>query len=824
LPRFCLLLLIASLVWQPLQAAPTPSIAQRSQLNALCSGTGVAWPASTQQRGILLSDNTGQVHALHDELPATLRADSVASTGLVLCITAVETILETCNINLFFSNLPRIRQDYQVQLRAVRTPAAMLNSTTLAGEAPPTCSNPGTLSSGQSSLRGKAPAMAALTTWLTAIGVGATDSDNDGLSNLSELITGSSSSDAQSPGPYVSITANGSTNLLLDEGESFTLQLNFLPGNKQGQLTDYSVWAESRGAVFAYVYPQGFKPATTKQVSVRTAAVRLNNFTLLTLPGLGIGDYRLYFEAKTSDGTTLSSSATLTVQASQWKFAEISAAAGLTHQHGYNPIADGIQRDRQFMAAGVAAGDYDKDGWTDLYVTRGSRGANLLYRNLGNGSFSDVAATAGVALTGLESSGATFADYDGDGWLDLLVSGINATDQLRLFHNNGNGTFTDMASAAGLPLVSQGMSSSFADYDKDGDLDFWLTHWSADTQHKYLFRNNLANNGSSTFTDVSVAAGIPDDVMNDYTANFADINNDGWLDVLVAADFRTSQIFTNQRNGTFTRSNAGLSDENGMGAAVGDYDNDGDLDWFVSNIYDDRPSTLNLSKELLGITWGLSGNRFYRNRGDGSFDDITELTGTRRGGWGWGACFADFNNDGWLDLFHVNGYESSLDNRSPFPFRADASRLYINDKRGGFTERSVELGINDNKQGRGIVCFDYDRDGDVDIFVANNEQTPLLYENRGLQRHWLEVKVGGEARNSEAIGARIYLTVNGVTQMREINAGSNFMSQNPTLAHFGVGSASVIDEVRVVWPSGTARSVTAVAADQILELVSELRP
>lgn len=811
-----LLLLSGVLLPVLLQAGPTLSVAQHNQLTALCSGTGTAWAASTQQNGLLLSDGNGSLHTLHDQLPTAIRADSFNQAGLVLCVTSVETVVETCNINLFFSNLPRIRQDYALQLRAVRSAPTVSASTLLSGTAPPTCSNPGTLASGQTSLRGAPPSLTALTSWLSAAGADAADSDNDGLSNLAELIAGSSPGNAQDPGPNISITVNGSRNLQLSEGEAFTVQLHFLPGSKQGQTADYYVWAEARGALFAYVYPLGFRPANSKQVSARTAAVRLNNFSLLTLPGLGVGDYTLHFEVRLSDGTTLSNSAALSVQASQWQFVEVSQAAGLTHMHGYHPIAGGIARDRQFMAAGVAAGDYDKDGWTDLYVTRGSAGANLLYRNLGTGSFAEVAASAGVALSGLENSGATFADYDGDHWLDLLVGGINTTDQLRLFHNNGNGSFSDVAGSANLPLVGQVMSSSFADYDKDGDLDFWLTHWSFDTQHKYLFRNNLSNDGTRTFSDVSVAAGIPDDVMNDYSANFADINNDGWPDVLVAADFGTSQIFLNRQNGAFSRSNAGLSDENGMGAAVGDYDNDGDLDWFVSSIHDDRPTTLNLSKSDLGITWGISGNRFYRNRGDGAFDDVTDVTGTRSGGWGWGACFADFNNDGWLDLFHVNGYESSINNQSPFPFRNDASRLFISDQQGGFRERAVELGIADNKQGRGLVCFDYDRDGDVDIFVANNEQAPLLYENRGLHQHWLQVKVEGEHYNSEALGARVYLTVNGVTQLRELNAGSNFMSQNPVIAHFGVGKAVNIDEVRVVWPSGATRTLTGVAVDQVV--------
>jgi hypothetical protein len=163
----------------------------------------------------------------------------------------------------------------------------------------------------------------------------------------------------------------------------------------------------------------------------------------------------------------------------------------------------------------------------------------------------------------------------------------------------------------------------------------------------------------------------------------------------------------------------------------------------------------------------------------------------------------------------VNGYASPA-GITTAPFEQDPSRLFVSDQQGGFTERAVALGIADKGQGRGIACFDYDRDGDIDIYVANNRQAPLLYENRGLTRHWLEVDVAGEALNSAAIGARIYVTVDGTTQMRELNAGSNYMSQNPALAHFGLGSATRVEILRVVWPSGDVRELLDVAADQIL--------
>lgn len=809
-----LMLLVPVLLWAAcLQAVPLLSVEQTRQFNALCSGTG-ALPASTLQTGVLVYDSVNaRVASLHDQLPASIRADSVATTGVVMCLQETEVVLETCTLNLFFT-LPRVLPTYRLQLRPVRNPGKKPLDTTLAGAPPPTCANPGAIASGQTSLRGTLPALSAVLTLLGNARVSSADDDGDGYSNLAEWIGDSSAIDTNSPGPTALISTNGTSALVVGEGETLTIQLSLQPAGKQGLTTDYFVWAEARGQLYAYVHGSGFRPATGKLLSVRAPAVPLTNFALATLPGLGIGDYTLHFEAAISDGTTLASTATISVKPSQWQFVEVGKAAGLNHIHGFKQIADGIARDRQLMAAGVAAGDFDNDGWVDLYVTRGSIGANLLYRNLGDGSFVDVAATAGVGITGEENSGATFADYDGDGWLDLLVAGINNSEQPRLFRNNRNGSFTDSTVAAGIPAVSQSMGSSFADYDRDGDLDFWLTHWAADTQQKYLFRNN----GNGTFTDSSRNAGIADDVMNDFTANFADINNDGWPDVLVAADFKTSQVYLNQRNGALLRATpATISDENGMGAAVGDYDNDGDLDWFVSSIHDTRPTELNLSPSLLGITWGQSGNRLYRNRGDGSFDDVTTLTGTRSGGWGWGACFADFNNDGYPDLFHVNGYDSSaLPATTPFPFRTDASRLFINDQSGGFTEQAVGLGITDNQQGRGIVCFDYDRDGDIDLFVANNGQAPLLYENRGLKAHWLQVRVAGEAGNSEAIGARVYVTANGNTQMRELSAGSNFMSQNPVIANFGLGNTTRVDSVRVVWPSGTERLLTDIAADQLL--------
>ena len=469
------------------------------------------------------------------------------------------------------------------------------------------------------------------------------------------------------------------------------------------------------------------------------------------------------------------------------------------------------------MVAGVAAGDYDKDGWVDLYFTQGDIGKNLLYRNLGDGTFEEVAENAGVAVAAplnvfdddnlAQNSGATFADYDGDGWLDLLVMGINDSNQPILFRNNTDGTFSDVTIQSKIPKMFQSMSASFADYDKDGDLDFNITHWTNNAQKKRLFRQNADN----SFTDVSEAAGLESVIINGFTGNFADIDNDGWLDLLLAADFGTSQVFINNTDGTFTvATGPEITDDLGMGAAVGDYDNDGDLDWFVTSVYDytnDFPE--------------VDGNRFYSNDGDGTFTDITSQARTRDGGWGWGTCFADFNNDGHLDLFQTNGW-TGINNADFSIYEEDRALLCVNLQDGSFSNQAELRKVDDVDQGRGVVCFDYDRDGDIDILVANNRSRPRLYENRGLYgQHWLHIKLEGEGKNTEAIGARIYLTADGVTQMRELRAGNNFMSQNPVIAYFGLGPSEAAEEIRVIWPSGSEVILQDINADQTLLIAPE---
>lgn len=500
------------------------------------------------------------------------------------------------------------------------------------------------------------------------------------------------------------------------------------------------------------------------------------------------------------------------------RFTDVTAAAGLTYAHGYR---DELLTDARLVAGGVAVGDYDGDGWLDLFAVQGDRGPDLLFRNQGDGTFAEVGAAAGIARTGRRGTGPIFADVDGDGWLDLLVLGFDGTPPI-LYRNRGNGTFTDVTARSGLAGVGDGIGAAFGDIDADGDLDLFVAHWNTvrhvDASTFSLWRNE----GGGVFSDVSRASGVSAAIGRrppgaeytvDYTftPNFADIDDDGDLDLLLAADFGTSRVLRNQGDGTFIDvTTAVISDENGMGAAVGDYDNDGHLDWFVSSIADPD-----------GVPegfWGTTGNRMYRNRGDGTFEDRTDRAGVREGFWGWGSTFADLNNDGWLDLCHVNGY-GPLHDPASAEFHFDPTRVFLSRRDGTFREVSAALGIEDHGQGRGIVAFDYDRDGDLDLFVANAEQPPLLLRNdAGIARHWLTVILHGARPNTQAIGARVTVAAPGMRQMRELRAGSNYVSQDPAEAHFGLDDLSTV-AVTVRWPGGTATQLPGTTADRVLHVV-----
>lgn len=478
-------------------------------------------------------------------------------------------------------------------------------------------------------------------------------------------------------------------------------------------------------------------------------------------------------------------------------FTDVTAASGIDVYAIHSPA------NVEIFAGGVAAGDYDHDGWIDLYVTRGQAGFPCLYRNRGDGSFEDATSTAGLTgATGLWS-GPTFADLDGDGWIDLVLLGILDVPP-RVYLNRRDGTF-GLAGGTGLALPGNSFSASFADVDHDADLDMfvgrWGTYWGSITQLAERTGHLWLNDGAGHFTDASGPAGLSafttlqGEVVFDwwtFTGNFADVDRDGWLDLLVTGDFGNSKVLHNRGDGTFEPvvANGVPNDENGMGAAIGDVDGDGNLDWFVSAVFDPNGPHPD---------WGASGNRLYRNDGSGRFEDTTEAAGVREGGWGWGSTFADLDLDGDVDLVHVNGYSSYW-----VPtFAADPTRVFLSNGDGTFVESAASLGAAVTDDDRGVVAFDYDRDGDVDLFLSPNQGGARLLRNDGPMLPSITAKLRGRDGNTESIGARVELDTAAGTQVRELRAGGNFASQDPAEAVFGIGGAGAASALRVSWPNGT---------------------
>jgi hypothetical protein len=478
------------------------------------------------------------------------------------------------------------------------------------------------------------------------------------------------------------------------------------------------------------------------------------------------------------------------------------------------------------MTGGAAAGDFDGDGWIDLYVTRLNQ-AGILYRNRGDGTFEDVSEAAGLSADP-GGNGCAFGDIDDDGDLDLYVTNV-LRRSYALYVNEG-GVFHEDAAARGADVADDyrhhGFSAAFGDYDGDGYLDLHLTEWvqiplddPAPNHARLLHNLGAANPGH--FEDVTEAAGVellegPRGTRTSYSSRFADVDGDGALDLLVVADFGASRLFWNEGDGGFIDGSifSGVgTDQNGMGSALGDYDGDGDLDWFVTAIFDP-------DYQCDGVTcgWGTSGNRLYRNDGARHFSDVTDLAGVRDGGWGWGAELFDLDNDGALDLVMTNGVD--FPNPEAEYFHHDSTRLWRNRGDGGFDEVSAELGIDDESDGKGVVVFDYDRDGDQDVLIAQHGGRALLYRNDGGDENaWLRVQLIGTRSNRDGLGAQLRLRRRPGERplLREISGGNGFLGQSETVAHFGLGAwDEPLAELRVRWPDGHEQVLHDVEPRQLL--------
>jgi enediyne biosynthesis protein E4 len=520
------------------------------------------------------------------------------------------------------------------------------------------------------------------------------------------------------------------------------------------------------------------------------------------------------------------------------RLTDVAQQAGLTQPIIYG-AADTKKYIIEVVGCGVAFIDYDNDGWQDLFILNGTRleGApagtsNRLYKNNRDGTFTDVTTKAFLQRTGWASA-VTVGDYDNDGFDDLFITYYG---QNVLYHNNGDGTFSDVTEKTGLhqSAVRYGSGCSWVDYDRDGRLDLFVANYlnttleklpkpgeNADCTWKGVpvncgprglppgFVQLFHNNGDGTFTDVSKASGVSA-ASGAYpmTVVAADYDNDGWPDIYVACDSTPSWLFRNQHDGTFREEGlergVALSEDGmeqaGMGVGVGDYDLDGSLDIFKTHFADDT-------------------NVLYHNDGKGNFDDVTVRAGlgveTRYVAWGTGVV--DLDNDGFPDLFVATGsVYPEVERRLPaYPFRTPRL-VFRNLGDGRFEELLDEAGsgVTAPHASRGCAFGDFDNDGDMDVLVMNmNEPPSLLRNDVSSKNHWLKVQLVGVKSNRSAIGSRVVAQYGSRRQAQEVTAQASFYSANDRRLHFGLGSETTAD-LTVRWTNGTTESFPKVAADQ----------
>ena len=533
-------------------------------------------------------------------------------------------------------------------------------------------------------------------------------------------------------------------------------------------------------------------------------------------------------------------------------FKDVTEAAGIGFVHSKGKRSSLLPED---VGSGAGFADYDNDGHIDLYVvnnpgpldveiTEASPG-NVLYRNNGDSTFTDITEKAGVGDRGY-GMGCIFGDYDNDGYLDLYVTNYGPNV---LYRNNGDGTFTDVTEKAGVGETQWGTGAAFGDYDNDGDLDLYVPNYIdhdleklAEAQkvsqqygqsvprilnpHSFEPQDNVfyRNNGDGTFTDVTAELGVESRGGRSLQAIFTDFDLDGDLELYVANDLSPNFLYRNNGDGTFTDvSDASWAADfrGSMGLATGDYDGDGDLDLFMShwieqenalysNMWNEEGAMRGESAKAGGIQpIRLVDDSYGASLGEESLKYV-----------GWGTDLFDYDNDGDLDIFVANGHTFQyLDNYDLLIPQKDQFFRYDGD--GVFTDVSAATGIAalPYRVGRGVAFGDYDNDGDVDIFIVNNHDRGVLLRNEGGNRNnWLHVKLIGTKGNRDAVGARIRLKAGDLIQLREINAGASYLSFNSLTAEFGLVKETTVDWIEVIWPGGNTERFTGIGLNQRVTL------
>ena len=515
------------------------------------------------------------------------------------------------------------------------------------------------------------------------------------------------------------------------------------------------------------------------------------------------------------------------------QFTNVTASSGITFVHYRGN--KGVPINREIFGPGVCVADFDGDGFQDIYFVNGrdlyNRGVtvrNALYHNNGDGTFTDVTEKAGVPGTGY-GLGCVWGDYDNDGFPDLYITQFGRNV---LYHNNGNGTFTDVTDKAGVAGTEFGTlfhsGATFFDYDRDGRLDLYVGGYvelgpdsprycniegvrtsCPPTAYKGTANILYHNNGDGTFTNVTKKAGIYQPNGKNLAVGAADYDNDGWPDLFVANDGLNAYLYHNERNGTFSEigllSGMALTGQGKTMAAMcislGDFDNDGWLDLFISDFQ-------------------KNSDHLWRNDGKGTFDEVSDqagISGPTRNILSFGGGFFDYDNDGWLDLFIANGHVyPEVEQASPETRFKQINSLFHNEGNGKFVETTkvAGSGFETPYVGRGVAFADFENNGFIDVVVGNNGDPPLLLHNSGNGNHFINFKLVGTKSNRDAMGARIRVLAGGISQIREVAGGGSYLSQSDLRANFGLGKATHAETVEVRWPSGLRQVFHDIEADK----------